>query len=592
MGSHQWAFLRRQTTESDEQLTDRVRGGDDGAFGELYERHRKAAETTARCLLRSRTEADDVVSEAFTGVLSAIRHGRGPRDNFRTYLLACVRNGCRVQQRLVPIAPSDGMFERPRRTDAPLLEDPERYVEADVVARAFASLTPRWQEVLWSTAVEQKAPHELAASLQLSPNAAAAVAHRARQAFATAYLAEHAGVSTGSECRQVNDQLAAYVRGDLRPARVAEVDQHLAACPSCTAAVRDLRNVNATLRSLLPAGPLAPAVVEAAQQAVVSSLVSGGTGGSGAFPIAALAVKGLAGALLLTPVIVYGIDRFTGGGADGLREPSTRIEAEAAAVPTTRPSPATTRATEPSSPSPDPASPTTIAGDPLVASAIDPALSGILDGPGDAGTPGPGAGASTSVPAAPAPTSSAPTTSVVVATPTTEGLLGTLGVDDLLDPVGLAVVADRIDQSVLDISSQIVAPIVAAVVDQVGLPLDLSLLPELPGVVLVPTTTVAPAGGADPAPDTPATSPPGPSGTTPVTVPAPTSPPATSPPATSPPLTSPPATSPPATSPPATSPPATSPPATQPPATSPPATSPPTTSPGLVCSLLGVLGLC
>src|SRR5690606_5923187 len=122
------------------------------AYSELYQRHRKAAESTARCLLRSRADADDVVADAFAGVLSAIRNGRGPRDNFRRYLLACVRNGCRVRHRTVPFAPEHRQFHAGRPGDAPVLEEPERYVEADTVARAFAALSPRWQQMLWSTA--------------------------------------------------------------------------------------------------------------------------------------------------------------------------------------------------------------------------------------------------------------------------------------------------------------------------------------------------------------------------------------------------------------------------------------------------------
>ena len=46
-----------------------------------------------------------------------------------------------------------------------MFEDPERYVEADTVARAFASLSPRWQQTLWLTEVEQRSSAEVAAQL-------------------------------------------------------------------------------------------------------------------------------------------------------------------------------------------------------------------------------------------------------------------------------------------------------------------------------------------------------------------------------------------------------------------------------------------
>src|SRR5687768_3399621 len=98
MGERVLTFRQDMPAASDEYLTARARDGDNSAFGELYRRHRKAAESTAWCILRSKSDADDVVSDAFAGVLSAIKNGRGPRDNFRGYLLACVRNGCRSRR--------------------------------------------------------------------------------------------------------------------------------------------------------------------------------------------------------------------------------------------------------------------------------------------------------------------------------------------------------------------------------------------------------------------------------------------------------------------------------------------------------------
>ena len=139
-------------------------------------------------MLRSRSEVDDVVADAFAGVLEAIRNGNGPRDNFRSYLLAAVRNGCRSRWQRIS---TRRRAVRAEADDSPVFEDPERYVEADTVARAFASLSPRWQQTLWLTEVEQRSPAEVAAHLHLAPNATAALTHRAREAFATAYLAEH-----------------------------------------------------------------------------------------------------------------------------------------------------------------------------------------------------------------------------------------------------------------------------------------------------------------------------------------------------------------------------------------------------------------
>ena len=242
-----WPGLRRASGESDDQLIEKVRSGDSSGFDELYRRHRAAAESTARWMLRSRGDVDDVVADAFAGVLAAIRNGNGPRDNFRAYLLAAVRNGCRSRGHRLVAAHSP-------REDAgdPMFEDPERYVEADTVARAFASLNPRWQQTLWLTEVEQRSPAEVAARMDLAPNATAALTLRAREAFATAYLAEHVSGSPDEVCERYGPRLAAYVRDQLTDLQRDEIDRHLVECPRCQMAVNELSDVNASLRKLLP----------------------------------------------------------------------------------------------------------------------------------------------------------------------------------------------------------------------------------------------------------------------------------------------------------------------------------------------------
>lgn len=303
-----WALRHELPGESDEQLTDRARHGDTSAVGELYRRHRKAAEATAWCMLRSKSDADDVVSDAFAGVLSALRNGRGPRENFRGYLLACVRNGCR-SRRAPTVLVEESQLERWN----PALEDPERYVEANTVARAFASLAPRWQHTLWMTEVEQLAPTEVSERLELSPNATAALTHRARQAFAEAYLTEHLGAATGKDCRKVAPLLAGYVRNQLREPQQATVERHVASCQHCAAAVDDLRDVNGSLRSLLPIGSAAAGAGAVATEVVVTGGVLGGL--SIGLPSTGLLLKGLVAVLLIAPLL--STDRpFSGRGDD------------------------------------------------------------------------------------------------------------------------------------------------------------------------------------------------------------------------------------------------------------------------------------
>jgi RNA polymerase sigma factor (sigma-70 family) len=144
-------------------LLDAVRRGDRDAYVELYERHVAAARALARALLRNQTDADDVVSEVFASALSVIKRGKGPRDGFRAYLMASVRNECyrtgRRNGRTSPIetdVEANALVASGRGT---VEADPfARRDEVAVLQEAFQSLSPKFREVLWHTEVEGSVP--------------------------------------------------------------------------------------------------------------------------------------------------------------------------------------------------------------------------------------------------------------------------------------------------------------------------------------------------------------------------------------------------------------------------------------------------
>ena len=74
----------------DAELISAVRGGDVDAYGDLFERHVDAARRLAR-QLAGPADADDLVSDAFTKVLTVLQRGGGPDLAFRAYLLTAVR---------------------------------------------------------------------------------------------------------------------------------------------------------------------------------------------------------------------------------------------------------------------------------------------------------------------------------------------------------------------------------------------------------------------------------------------------------------------------------------------------------------------
>lgn len=232
----------------DRALLERLRAGEDVAFGELFSRHSDAVRRLAMGLVSDRAEAEDLVAEAFFRVLQAIRRGSGPVDNVRGYLLIVARrvawewNG---RRRDVPVSDEE--------LDVRVGADPDntgQSTERNLITRAFTSLPERWRSVLWKVEVEGERPAVVAGNFGLSPNATAALARRARQGLRAAYLQAHLTTEKRpSGCRPVLEKLGAYTADAIKGAERLRVSTHLANCPSCTSMYDELRDVCSGLRA-------------------------------------------------------------------------------------------------------------------------------------------------------------------------------------------------------------------------------------------------------------------------------------------------------------------------------------------------------
>jgi RNA polymerase sigma factor (sigma-70 family) len=236
---------------SDAELMSRVRSGRTEAYAELYRRHVAATRARARQLTSCAPEADDLVAEAFTRLYATLLSGGGPDAAFRAYLLTTVRHvfhdRLRRDRRLEL---SDDMARHD--PGVPWEDTAVSDLESQLAARAFARLPERWRIVLWRTEVEQRSPAEVAPSLGLSPNGAAALAYRAREALRQAYLQEHLGDQpTGSRAdrhRATVDRLGTWTRDGLSARQRAAVDSHLSACAPCRGLAAELADVSGGLR--------------------------------------------------------------------------------------------------------------------------------------------------------------------------------------------------------------------------------------------------------------------------------------------------------------------------------------------------------
>ncbi len=313
---------------SDDDLVEQARriGNDNGALEELYRRHESGARNVARHILRSRQDADDVVSEAFAGVISAIANGAGPRTNFRQYLMACVRNSCKSRRWSGGAISTDPSI---MEQNGVCFEDPDRLSEQGLVASAFSSLSADWQLTLWLTAVEERPTSEVAEQLGRRPGAVAALAHRAREAFAEAYLAQHQARNTSPACAKIAPKLAHYVRGHSGDVDTVLVERHLGNCVPCSCSVDELRDLNASLRTLTGPAPmlgsgLAAAGTGAALLGGFMPIATAGGWSLGAIGGVTLAKVAVIGALMVpaAAMVVSDQSSSTTGGSSGAAAPA------------------------------------------------------------------------------------------------------------------------------------------------------------------------------------------------------------------------------------------------------------------------------
>ncbi|MCQ6554987.1 sigma-70 family RNA polymerase sigma factor [Streptomyces sp. C10-9-1] len=228
-------------------------GSGASAMAEVYARHHGAVLAYARTCCRDAHTAEDLAAEAFARTLEAVRAGRGPTGPWRPYLLTVVRTTAMNWAQTARRAELTDDVEAGRQ--APADESGEvfalRGLEDDLVVRCFRSLPARWQAVLWLTLVEEESATDVGGVLGLSPSGVWSLAERAREGLREAYLAEHAhGPNASDQCRRHSALMAAALRRRRPTGR--SLNHHLAECPACRRAFRDLKDVNSRLRAVLP----------------------------------------------------------------------------------------------------------------------------------------------------------------------------------------------------------------------------------------------------------------------------------------------------------------------------------------------------
>jgi RNA polymerase sigma factor (sigma-70 family) len=238
---------RTASEPNDKALLDAVRAGDLHAYGALYERHVDAVRRLARRLCSNHSDVDDVIAEVFTNSLRAIRSGRGPSDDLRSYVLTSTRNTvAKLQTRS-----DSGRATPTSNDDLEDADDTDPYHVADPIGHAFVQLPDRFQNVLWLTCVEGMAPHEVGERTRLNDGAVTSLCLRARRALAREYLlARVQQPLVDHACRPVRELMPAMLHGDAAESTVMRVESHVAVCDECRACYAQMRVLAGEMRSV------------------------------------------------------------------------------------------------------------------------------------------------------------------------------------------------------------------------------------------------------------------------------------------------------------------------------------------------------
>lgn len=277
--------------ESDGDLLQRTRAGDATAFGALWVRHAEAAARVARRF--TWIDADDLVAEAYARILRAVRAGSGPRDAFRPYLYATIRNLARswgAAGREVAVEDLDEV------ATVPTEEDPAvRALDRTLTVRAFRALPERWQATLWYSEVEGLEPREFAPMLGMSANAAAALAYRAREGLRRAWLQAHVSADGARvECRWALRHLGDRTRHALGARDGRRLGEHLDGCARCAIVAEEVDDLGSRLAVVL--WPL-----------VLGGSAGGGLLGLLAAPAPAVASAGVVAGLAVAAALAGGL---------------------------------------------------------------------------------------------------------------------------------------------------------------------------------------------------------------------------------------------------------------------------------------------
>jgi RNA polymerase sigma-70 factor (ECF subfamily) len=174
---------------SDVELVARVRAGDESAFEELFNHHRRRVSLIASRFFRQREQLEEIVQESFTKAYFALKDFSNSQEtSFASWIARIAFNACYDELRRMKRRPESTM-SNVSEEEATWLKEQARSAGADIesttIARDLADkllsrLSPEDRMVLVMLDVEGLSVSEIAESTRWSASKVKVRAHRAR----------------------------------------------------------------------------------------------------------------------------------------------------------------------------------------------------------------------------------------------------------------------------------------------------------------------------------------------------------------------------------------------------------------------------
>ena len=186
----QEAYPTDELTYTDAELVTLLRAGNEEAMSQLVERWSPAMFRVARSFVGSPQSAEDVVQEAWLGMLRGLATFEG-RSSLRAWTFTILVNQARTrgvrEARTVPQPEREYGAGEPAKTPEGVMLGKEVLLQVD---RALSALPPRQRQVVTMRDVCGMTAEEVCAALGISPTNQRVLLHRARAALRPA-LAEY-----------------------------------------------------------------------------------------------------------------------------------------------------------------------------------------------------------------------------------------------------------------------------------------------------------------------------------------------------------------------------------------------------------------